>query len=87
MSQPSVAAIVLNYNGRTITLEAIASLKEMAYARFDIVHVDNGSTDGSLEAVAESFPEVLQARVEENRGVVYGVNRGLASLLWCSGNN
>ncbi len=81
MSQPSVAAIVLNYNGREITLEAISSLLEMAYEHLVVVHVDNGSTDGSYEAVEKRFPDVLQVRIEENQGVVHGVNRGLAEAL------
>ena len=81
VSQPSVSAIVLNYNGREITLQAIASLSRMEYPNFEIVHLDNGSTDGSTEAVAEAFPDVVQVRVEENRGAIHGMNRGMEAAL------
>ncbi len=74
---PKVAAIVLNYNGKDITLQAIRSLSEMTYESFDIVHVDNGSTDGSTEAIAEAFPDVVNVRLEENGGPVGGLNAGL----------
>lgn len=78
---PRVAAIVLNYNGREITLEAIGSLRRMTYPNFDILHVDNGSSDGSSEAVAEAFPEVRTVGVEENIGPAGGLNLGMRAAL------
>ena len=74
---PSVAAIVLNYNGKDITLEAIESLSQMTYENFSILHIDNGSTDGSFEAVGTAFPDVINLRVEENRGAARGLNFGM----------
>lgn len=74
---PRVAAIVLNYNGRDITLQSLASLERMTYPAFDLIHVDNGSTDGSSEAVAAAHPQVIQLRVEQNTGAANGMNAGL----------
>ena len=54
MSTPRVIAIVLNYNGKEITLQALASLRQMTYPDFEILHVDNGSSDGSTAAIAEA---------------------------------
>ena len=81
MSQPRVACIVLNYNGKEITLQALASLSAMTYPAFRIIHVDNGSIDGSHDAVAEAFPDVVQVRVEKNQGPTYGLNQGLLAGL------
>ncbi len=81
MNEPRVSAIVLNYNGQEITLQAIASLSAMDYPNFEIIHLDNGSTDGSTEAVAAAFPDVVQVRVEENRGAIEGMNRGMEAAL------
>ena len=67
-----MAAIVLNYNGREITLEAIGSLLAMTYPEFDVLHVDNGSSDGSTRAVREAFPEVRTVRVADNVGPAGG---------------
>lgn len=78
MSRPRVAAIVLNYNGLEVTLQALSSLEKMNYPNFDLIHVDNGSTDGSSEAVAQSHPDVIQIRVEKNTGAANGMNAGLA---------
>lgn len=78
---PTVAALVLNYNGKDITLQAIASLLEMTYENFDVIHVDNGSTDGSSEAVGQAFPRVRTVRTEDNTGPTGGLNLGLQAGL------
>lgn len=80
-SQPRVAALVLNYNGKDITLETVESLLGMTYPSLTVVVVDNGSTDGSLEAVAAAFPEVENLRVEVNEGPAAGMNAGLRWAL------
>jgi GT2 family glycosyltransferase len=77
MTNPRVAALVLNYNGRDITLQSLASLERMTYPSFDLIHIDNGSSDGSSEAVSEKHPRVIQIRVEENTGAANGMNVGL----------
>lgn len=81
MREPKVAALVLNYNGLEVTLQTLESLLAMDYGRCEIVVVDNGSTDGSWDAVAKAFPQVEQVRVEENQGISYGMNFGLRWVL------
>ena len=54
---PRVLGIVLNYNGRDLTLQTVESLLRSDYPGLDLLVVDNGSTDGSDAAVAERFPE------------------------------
>ena len=53
MSPPSVAAIVLNYNAKQLTLETLESLAGLRYENLHVIHVDNDSTDGTHEAVQE----------------------------------
>ena len=81
MSLPSVACIVVNYNGRELTLDTVASLLAMDYPEFRVVVVDNGSTDGSHDAVREAQPEVVALRVEVNRGIAHGLNEGIRWAL------
>ena len=78
---PSVACVVLSYNGRDVTLEALGSLTRMDYPAYDLIVVDNGSTDGSYQAIAERFPDVVQVRTEENLGPAGGANLGLRHAL------
>ena len=74
---PRVAAIVLNYNGRELTLQSLASLARVEYPALELLHVDNGSTDGSFAAVAAALPGVRQIRTEANLGISGGLNLGI----------
>jgi hypothetical protein len=73
--------VVLNYNGREVTLEALESLTRMDYPDYEVIVVDNGSTDGSDEAVAERFPRVTRVRTEVNLGPAGGANLGIRHAL------
>jgi GT2 family glycosyltransferase len=75
-NHPRVAAVVVNYNGREITLQAIESLRRMDYPNCDLVVLDNASTDGSSEAIARAYPDLRQIRVEVNRGSSSGYAAG-----------
>ncbi|MDX1630324.1 MAG: glycosyltransferase family 2 protein [Thermoanaerobaculia bacterium] len=81
MSSPSVAAIVLSYDGRDVTLQALESLTALAHEPLQLVVVDNGSVDGTREAVEAGFPGVVVVRSEENLGPAGGVNLGLRWAL------
>lgn len=79
--KPSVLALVLNYNGKDVTLETLSSLVETRYEPFRILVVDNGSTDDSWTAIAEAYPDVEQVKVEQNQGISHGMNYGLRRAL------
>ncbi len=74
--RPRVLGVVLNYNGRDLTLETVASLRRLDYPALDLLVVDNGSIDGSDAAVAARFPEVRRLRTEINLGISGGLNLG-----------
>ena len=74
--QPRVLAIVLNFNGREMTLATVASLLALDYPELAILVVDNGSTDGSDAAVGEAYPSVRRLRTEVNLGISGGLNLG-----------
>ncbi|MEO5577050.1 MAG: glycosyltransferase family 2 protein [Gaiellaceae bacterium] len=71
-----LVAVVLSFNGREDTLAALESLRGL-----DTVVVDNGSTDGSADAVAEQFPEVELVRTGVNLGFAGGNNVGIRRAL------
>ena len=74
---PRVTIIVLNWNGRDDTLACLSSLSELDYPSYEIVVVDNGSGDDSVEAIRASFPRVTLVETGENLGYVGGNNLGL----------
>jgi len=73
-------AVVLSWNGREDTLACLRSLAE-ADPRPRVVCVDNGSTDGSAEAVREQFPEVELVENGANLGFAGGNNAGIRHAL------
>ncbi len=75
------AAIVLSWNGREDTLRCLDSLRRVEHANLAIVCVDNGSVDGSQEAVRERFPEVALIEAGENLGYAGGNNLGIRAAL------
>jgi len=72
-----VSLIILNYNGKKNTLEFLKSLKKTDYPNYEIIVVDNGSTDGSVEAIRKKFPRVKIVRNKENLGAPAGRNSGI----------
>jgi GT2 family glycosyltransferase len=72
----NLVAVVLNWNGGDDTLAALASLDGIT-----AICVDNGSTDGSAERVAERFPAVELVRTGANLGFAGGNNAGILRAL------
>lgn len=76
--KPPISVVLLNYNTRALTLAALARLLPEATERgWQVIVVDNASTDGSGEAVAAAFPAVTLLSLTENRGYAAGNNRGV----------
>jgi hypothetical protein len=78
---PPVTAVVLSWNGREDTLACLRSLVAATYPRLEVVVVDNGSSDGSADAVAREHPGVALVRLDTNRGFAGGMNTGIAEAL------
>lgn len=75
--ETTVAAIVLSWNGREDTLACLRSLGGTVGPRVLPIVVDNGSRDGTSEAVREHYPEAIVLRSERNLGFAEGNNVGL----------
>jgi GT2 family glycosyltransferase len=76
-----VAVVVLSWNGRDDTLACLRSLREVTYEPRSLVVVDNGSSDGSPDAVRDAFPEVELLARSENLGFAGGNNVGIRHAL------
>ncbi len=75
---PFVSLLVVNYNGKNILEICLPSLFKLQYPkdRYEVVIVDNGSTDGSIEFLKERYPKMLIVQNNKNMGYV-GINSGL----------
>lgn len=78
---PKVGILVLNWNGKQDTLECLTSLKGIDYSNFEIIVVDNASTDGSQESFKSAFPEVTLVENLQNLGFTGGFNVGIQKAI------
>jgi GT2 family glycosyltransferase len=78
---PEMVVVVLSYNGLADTRKCLASLRPALRPFVMPLLVDNGSTDGTSEAVASEFPWCPIERVEVNRGPLVGNNAGMRRAL------
>ena len=76
-----VAVVVLSWNGREDTLACLRSLESVLYRPLDVVVLDNGSTDGTADAVVVEHPRATVVRNERNLGFAGGMNTGIGVAL------
>ena len=76
MSTPSVSVVVPTFQRRELVGKAVASVLAQTYRDFELIVVDDGSTDGTREALA-GLDGRLRYEWQENAGVAAARNRGL----------
>jgi GT2 family glycosyltransferase len=76
-----VRVIVLNWNGRSWLGGCLEALGQQDFRPFEIVLVDNGSTDGSIDFVRERFPECRVVALDANIGFAAGNNAGARGAI------
>lgn len=72
-----VIVLILSYNGKYLLKDSISSYLANDYPNFELVVIDNGSTDGTKEWVAQNYPSVFVLRTDKNLGYSGGFNLGL----------
>lgn len=76
-----IALIILNWNGKKDTLECLSSVAKIQTPNLEVVVIDNGSTDGSAEAIREQFAKVTVIEAKKNYGFAEGNNIGMRYAL------
>lgn len=74
---PKVSVVIINWNGRRYLQDCLASLQAQTFTDFEVILVDNGSTDGSAEWMASRFPQVHLIRNKDNVGFAAGNNQAI----------
>lgn len=74
---PLISVIIPNWNGGRFLAECLDSLRAQDYRPFELLLVDNGSTDGSDRMAAERYPECRLIPMGSNRGFAAAVNEGI----------
>jgi GT2 family glycosyltransferase len=75
------AIVVLNWNSGRMTAECIRSLLKMTAEDYEIIVVDNGSHDDSVEYLQKQFPSITMLPQDRNLGFAAGCNVGMKLAL------
>ena len=76
-SSPSVAVVILNWNGKKLLETFLPFLFASAYDNFFVVVADNCSTDDSVAFLEQQYPQVRIISNDVNKGFVKGYNDAL----------
>lgn len=74
--QPLVSIIIPHWNGIDVITECLESLQKATYPNFEIIVVDNNSSDDSVKHIRKNFPKAIIFENERNEGYAGGCNRG-----------
>jgi len=74
---PLVSVVIPAHNRRDFLAEAVVSVQQQTYEPFEVIVIDDGSTDGTAEMIRERFPRVRLV-CQPHRGVSAARNRGIA---------
>ena len=77
---PKVSVVVASYNGAATLRTCLQSLEAIEYPDYEIILVDDGSTDTTTE-IASGFPRVRFFRHESNQGLGVARNTGIAAAV------
>lgn len=77
---PQVTLLVLNWNGKDLLATCLPPLLSQAYPDYEVIVVDNGSEDGSIDYVREQFPSVGILDNGRNLGFSGGFNAGMRQV-------
>ena len=72
-----VSIIIVSWNTRDILRDCLQSIKEQTRKPYEVIVVDNNSSDGTPEMVAQDFPECVLIANPDNRGFAGANNQGL----------
>lgn len=78
---PNIAIIILNWNGKEDTLASLQSIERLEYPNFQVILVDNGSSDDSVTAIRAAYPHIFLIETGANLGFAEGNNVGIRAAL------
>jgi len=73
----NVSVVIVNLNGASLLDDCLGSLAKQTYVDFEVIFVDNGSSDGSLKRAEELCPGIHVIALQQNVGFARGNNLGI----------
>lgn len=78
---PKVTVIILNWNNWEDTIDCLKSVYSMFYSNYDVILIDNASTNDSVAQLNFTFPKTRLIVNQENKGFTGGNNQGVRIAL------
>lgn len=69
--------VIVNWNGKHLLDDCLGSLLGQSFSGFEVIVVDNGSRDGSVEYIRSRYPSVALVTLPGNSGFAGGSNAGI----------
>jgi GT2 family glycosyltransferase len=79
MDAPLISVAIVTWNRKDDVLTTIKSVYDQSYKNYEVVMVDNSSTDGTVDAVRQAYPDVRVVALERNLGPTGGRNAAIAA--------
>jgi GT2 family glycosyltransferase len=79
METPLVSVVIVTWNRKQDVLVAVQSVYAQCYHNAEVIVVDNGSSDGTVEALAAAYPSATIIALGSNLGASAGRNPGIAA--------
>lgn len=76
MEEPLVSIIIINYNGKHLIERCLSSVSNTKYHNYEIIVLDNNSTDDSTAVIREKFPACQIIQLKKNMGFAIANNIG-----------
>lgn len=77
MKEPKIGIVIVNYNGEKYQNDALDTIFSSSYQIFEVIIVDSGSKDHSIEMARKKYPQIHFLLQNENVGVAKGNNIGI----------
>ena len=78
MKEPMISVVVVTHNSENVIIDALSSIYMQEPGASDVVVVDNGSMDATVELIRGRFPQVLLVVNDANEGACKARNQGIA---------
>lgn len=81
MKEKKVSIIIVNWNGKEFLKDCFDSINQNVYNNYEIIVVDNGSSDGSCDFIKSQYKDVILIKNNDNLGFAEGNNIGIDFAL------
>ena len=78
MGKPLISIMLLTWNAKEVTADCIESIKKQTFKDYEVLLIDNGSTDGTVKYLKKKFPFIKLVENKKNIGYAGGHNSGIS---------